>query len=278
MSALRPSRRGETFDRTWGLWAVTALVLVLMFIPVGVVVLFSFNHDSSLIVFDHLSTTWYSRLLHDSSMLASLRVSVEIAVLSAALATAFGTLLALGMQRAWRPAANGTGATVFLRLVAPETATAASLLLMFTQLKVTLSFWTILVGHVALTVAFVAVIVRSRLAGLNHEIEAAAQDLGASRVSALWLVVLPTLRSTIASAGLLAFVLSFDDFVTTYFTSGVGGQPLPLRIYSMLRFGVTPEANAAGILMLALVALVLSLSALIVVAVRRRRPSPEVSV
>ncbi|MBS1675850.1 MAG: ABC transporter permease [Actinobacteria bacterium] len=275
MSTMRLGGRRETFDRTWWLWAITGAVLALMFIPVVVVMLYSLNSEKSLIVLGSLSTRWYDKLFHDSAMLTSLRISVEIAVLTALLSTTFGTLLAIGWQRAWPPAANAAGGSILLRLVVPETAVAASLFLLFTQLQVVLSFWTILAGHVALAIAFVAVIVRSQLVSLNAEIESAAQDLGASRVGALWLVVIPALRPTIATAGLLAFVLSFDDFVTTYFTAGVGAQPLPLQIYSMLRFGVTPEANAAGIVMLVLTATVLTLAAAVVLLVKHRRRRRE---
>lgn len=262
--------RGRTRDRTWVLWAVTIFVLVLMLLPVAVVVLFSLNSQSSLIIFKHPSLTWFHTLFHDGAMLSSLVISIEIAALAAVLSLLLGTLLAFGMQRGARAGAAASGGTVFLRLVTPETATAASLFLLFTQLHIVLGFWTIVAGHVALCTAFVAVIVRSQLSGINREVEFAAQDLGARRLGALWLVVIPQLRWTLVSAGLLAFVLSFDDFVTTYFTAGAGAQPLPLRIYSMLRFGVTPEVNAAGVAMLAVVALVLTVAAICVFLVRRR--------
>ncbi len=258
-----------------GLWAVTGVVLGLMMVPVIVVLLFSLNSQDSLIVFRHFSSTWYRTLFHDSGMLSSLRVSIELAVLAAVISTMLGTALAVGMTRGSRRASAAAGGVAFLRLVTPETATAAALLLLFTQLKVTLSFWTILAGHLALCTAFVTVIVRSRLVGMNREVEYAAQDLGSRRFQAVWLVVLPPLLRTLIAAALLAFVLSFDDFVTTYFTSGTGAQPLPLRIYSMLRFGVTPEVNAAGVLMLGIMAIVLTIVAIVVgVGVRRssRRP------
>jgi ABC-type spermidine/putrescine transport system permease subunit II len=262
-----------TARRAWVLWTVTVAVLALMLLPVAVVVLFSLNSQNSLIIFRHPSVTWYRVLFHDGPMLGSLGISAEIAAIATAGSLLLGTLLAFGMQRGSRPSAAASGGMVFLRLVTPETATAASLFLLFTQLHITLSMWTIVAGHVALCTAFVTVIVRSQLSGLNREIEYAAQDLGARRMGALWLVVIPQLRWTLVSAGLLAFVLSFDDFVTTYFTAGVGAQPLPLRIYSMLRFGVTPEVNAAGITMLAIVAALLAVVALAVVIVRRRAAS-----
>jgi ABC-type spermidine/putrescine transport system permease subunit II len=106
---------------------------------------------------------------------------------------------------------------------------------------------------------------------MNPELEYAAQDLGSRRLQALWLVIIPPLRPTLVSAGLLSFVLSFDDFVTTYFTSGTGTQPLPLRIYSMLRFGVSPEVNAAGVVMLGVVVVVLGVGFGLLSLTRRLR-------
>jgi ABC-type spermidine/putrescine transport system permease subunit II len=128
-------------------------------------------------------------------------------------------------------------------------------------------------GHVALCLPFVTVVVRSRLAQLSPEVEEAARDLGATRMAALRYVVLPPLWPAIAAAAMLAFVLSFDDFITTLFTSGDGTAPLPLRIYSALRFGVTPVVNAIGMLMLA-IALVAVGVAMALNRVARRRSSP----
>ena len=275
MSSNRRPDGGRIRRRPWVLCAVTLFVLTLMLLPVAVVMIFSLNSQSSLIIFRHPSLTWYRTLFHDGAMLGSLLASAEIAVIASLASLLLGTLLAFGMQRGARAGSATASGLVFLRLVTPETATAAALFLLLTQLKITLSFWTIVAGHVALCTAFVAVVVRSQLSGINRETEYAAQDLGARRLGALWLVVIPQLRLTLLAAGLLAFVLSFDDFVTTYFTAGVGTQPLPLRIYSMLRFGVTPEVNAAGMLMLGVVAVVLSATALSLVAVRRRTAGPE---
>lgn len=262
-------RHHETFDRTWRLWLVTWFVLIFLMAPVAVVALYSFNTKNSLISFEGYSLRWYRDLFNDPSMIASLRISTVIAALTAAVSVILGTLLAFGLQRGSRGAATTAGGSVFLRLVTPETATGASLFLLFSQLKVTLSFWTILIGHVAVCTALVTVVVRSRLSAMNSELEFAAQDLGSRRLQSLWLVVIPPLTPTLLSAGMLAFVLSFDNFVTTYFTAGTGTQPLPLRIYSMLRFGVTPEVNAAGVVMLVLVACVLTATAVAVVVTRR---------
>jgi ABC-type spermidine/putrescine transport system permease subunit II len=236
---------------------VTALVLAFLLAPVAVVALFSFNGERSLVRMGSLDTRWYTTLAHDGEVLRSLAYSLEIAVATAAIATVLGTALAIGLRRASRAPARATDAAILLRLVAPETATAVALLLLFTQLKIPLSTGTLLAAHVALTLAFVAVLVRSRLAGLDASLEEAALDLGATPLQAIRLVILPLIAPAIAAGALLSFVLSFDNFITSFFATGIGTQPLPVRIYSMLRVGVTPEVNAIGVLMLAIVTLVL---------------------
>ena len=274
--SLRATRPSETFDRTWVLWLATLAVLVLLLAPVLVVAVFSFNSQNSLIVFESPSLRWYREVFNDPTMVDSLALSTEIALLSSTASVVLGTLLALGIQRGARVGARASGGTVFLRLVTPETATGAALFLMFSQAHITLSFWTITVGHVAILTALVTVIVRSRLATLGDDLEEAAQDLGAGRLRALWLVVIPPMRSTLISAGVLAFVVSFDNFITTYFTAGLGAQPLPLRIYSMLRFGVTPEVNAVGMVMLVFVTVAIALSFGAMHLARRVRPRTQV--
>ncbi len=278
MSATRAPVRSRGFDRPRFIWLVVAAVLVFLFLPIVVVVLFSFNSADSLVVFDSFSATWYDRLLADGDLLGSLWFSVKVAVASTAISTVLGTLLALGVQRASRTPARVTDGAIVLRLVAPETATAVALLILFTQLSIPLSAGTIIAAHVALTLVFVTVVVRSRLSSLGSEVEDAAMDLGATRLQAVWLVVIPVLRPAILSGALLSFVLSFDNFITSFFTTGIGTQPLPVRIYSMLKFGVTPVVNAAGVLMLVVIAVVLALGAVAAWLASRRSSRAAVAV
>jgi spermidine/putrescine transport system permease protein len=243
----RLRRRG--FDRPRFLWVVVAAFMLLQFAPVIVVAVLSFNSRKSVFVMGGLSLRWYREALGSSTWLAPLSVSIEIAVLTTIVAAVTGTLLALALQRGNRYVARASEGMIILRLVSPETATAFASLLLFTQIGLALSRSTIILGHTALTVPFVAVIVRSRLAGLNPETENSAMDLGATRLQALRLVVLPVIWPSIAVASLLGFTLSFDDFVTSLFTSGGGTPPLPLQIYTSLRIGVTPVVDAIGVLM-----------------------------
>jgi ABC-type spermidine/putrescine transport system permease subunit II len=247
------------------------MALLLLFTPVFVVLLYSFNSNPSLVVFHGFTLHWYSSAISNSSIRASLWASIEIALVTTVITAIAGTMLAFGLQRGSRWTAGPSDATLVARLVAPETATAVALLLLFTQVGVQLDRFTIILGHVALCLPFVAVIVRSRLVSLNPEAEDAAMDLGATRVGALRLVALPALWPSIAAASMLVFVLSFDDFVTSYFTSGIGVSPLPIVIYSMLRFGVTPAVNAIGVMMMVLSLAVTAVAAVLLRIARRRR-------
>jgi spermidine/putrescine transport system permease protein/putrescine transport system permease protein len=154
---------------------------------------------------------------------------------------------------------------MLLNLVTPEIVTGIAFLLVFSQLAIPFSIGTIIVGHITFSIAYVTIIVRGRLAGLNREVEEAAQDLGATNVEAMRLVTLPLLWPAIIASGMLVFVMSFDDFVTSFFTTGTNTEPLPLRIYSMIHFGVTPEINAVGTLMMA-ITIVIVLAALAIFA------------
>jgi ABC-type spermidine/putrescine transport system permease subunit II len=266
----KPLRR-RGFDRPRWLWVVTALTMLFLFVPIAVVLVYSFNTGRSLNTFTGAGLRWYRTLAHDSALLASLRLSLWVAVVSALAAVLLGTMLAFGVRRGARRVARITNGTIFLRLVTPETATGVALLLVFTKLGIELSTLTLVISHIAFSIAYVAVIVHSRLVSINSEVEDSAMDLGATQLRATWLVTVPLLWPAILAAGLLAFVLSFDDFVTSFFTSGAGTSPLPVRIYSMIKFGVTPEINAAGVLMLVVTAVAIALTALVTWALRRRR-------
>jgi spermidine/putrescine transport system permease protein/putrescine transport system permease protein len=168
-----------------------------------------------------------------------------------------------------------TNILMLLPLITPEIVTAVGLLLMFSRFHVTLSLQAVILGHITFSISYVTVIVRARLSLLNREVEEAAMDLGATDLGALRLVTLPALYPAIAASAMLVFVLSFDDFVTSYFVTGTGVSPLPVVIYSLLRVGVSPEINAIGTTMIA-ITLVLALLALPLTVWRGRTASPPV--
>ena len=230
----------------------TGAFYVFMFAPLVVVVLFSFNNQRSVQSFGGFSLEWYQAFLDSESLRGSLIASIEIAVATMLVATVLGTLLAFGLVRA-RTRFSGTANVLMLvPLVTPEIVAGVSALLLFTQLGMRLSLLTIVIAHITFSISYVTVVVRARLAALNPEIEQAAMDLGATRWQTFTLVVLPALWPAVLAAGLLVFALSFDDFVLSYFTTGESPQPLPVRIWSAIRFGVTPTINAIGTLMLAI--------------------------
>jgi spermidine/putrescine transport system permease protein len=268
----QPHARG--FDRPRFLPIFTALVFVYLFAPILVVTWFSFNSKRSLQIFGTPSLTWYDQLLHDEGIQSSLFASIEIAFVTMIVSTAIGTLLAFGLVRARSRASRPTDVVMLLNLVSPEIVTAIALLLVFSEaggflsqfgIQFGLSLVTVALGHITFSIAYVTIIVRGRLGALNREVEEAAQDLGATNVEAMRLVTLPLLWPAIIASGLLVFVMSFDDFVTSFFTTGTGVEPLPLRIYSMIHFGVTPEINAIGTLMMAFT-IVIVLAALAIFA------------
>lgn len=240
----------EGFDRPRFLRFYSFLVYLYLFIPIAVVVLFSFNSVKSLQSFQGFSLQWYSDFLNDATLRESLFVSLRIAAITMIIATIIGTCLAIGLVRAktrWSPAAN---ILMLIPLVTPEIVAGISALLLFSQLGVQLNFWTIVIAHITFSISYVTVVVRGRLASMGDEVEQAAMDLGATRFQAVRLVLIPELWPAIVAAGLLTFALSFDDFVLSFFTTGEDTQPLPVRIWSAIRFGVSPTINAIGTLMM----------------------------
>jgi spermidine/putrescine transport system permease protein/putrescine transport system permease protein len=228
----------------------TAAFYAFMFLPLVVVVLFSFNSLRSLQNFDGFSLQWYEAFLENESLRGSLIASLQIALATMLVATVLGTLLAFGLVRARTRFSASANILMLIPLVTPEIVAGVSAFLLFTQIGLRLSLLTIVIAHITFSISYVTVVVRARLASLNPEVEQAALDLGATRIQTLRLVVMPALWPAILAAGLLIFALSFDDFVLSYFTTGESPQPLPVRIWSAIRFGVTPTINAIGTLML----------------------------
>ena len=251
------------FDRPRFLRVYTGLFFVFMFLPILLVVVFSFNNQRSLQRFTGFSFEWYQRFFENESLTSSLRASIEIATVTMLIGTFLGTLLAFGLVRARTRWVGGANILMLIPLVTPEIVAGVSALLLFTQLGLRLSLLTIMLAHITFSISYVTVVVRARLAALHPEVEQAAMDLGASRIQTVWLVVLPALWPAILASALLTFALSFDDFVLSFFTTGESPQPLPVRIWSAIRFGVTPTINAIGTLMLAISVFCIGLAVLL---------------
>lgn len=228
----------------------TGLVFLYLFIPIVIVIVFSFNSQKSLQVMEGLSFRWYTEFFNDPTLMDSLQTSVQIALIVMVISTIVGTALAIGLVRAHSKTSKGFNILMLVPLITPEIVAGISALLIFSQLRINLSIWTIVIAHITFSISYVTIVVRGRLASIGVEVEEAAQDLGASKWQSVRLVLVPALWPAIVAAGLLVFALSFDDFVLSFFTTGEDAQPLPVRIWSMIRFGVSPTINAVGTLMM----------------------------
>lgn len=237
--------------KPWFAFAVTAVFFVLLYLPIAMVVLFSFNSQKSLTVFKGFSLRGYQAFFHDNVLIGSLGMSLKVSLVATAGSVVLGVALALGLVRAKSRLGSFAGLIMLVPLITPEIVTGVASLLLFKGLGITLSTSTVMIAEITFSISYVTVILRSRVAALNPEVEEAARDLGATRWQALRLVTLPALLPAILASAVLIFALVFDDFVLAYFTTGVDPQPLAVRIYSAIRFGVEPTINAAGTLMLA---------------------------
>lgn len=236
--------------------ASLALGLAFLYLPIVVLVIYSFNASQLVTVWGGWSLRWYAAFFNDEAMLAAAATSLRVAAVSATLAAVLGTLAALALVRGER----FKGRTLFsgmlyAPLVMPEVITGLSLLLLFVALGAERGFWTVTIAHTTLTMCFVAVIVQSRLGSIDRSLEEAAMDLGCGPIKAFVAVTLPLIAPAIAAGWMLAFTLSLDDLVIASFTTGPGSATLPIRIYSEVRLGVKPEINAICALIIGAVTL-----------------------
>jgi putrescine transport system permease protein len=242
--------------------------MAFLYLPILILVIYSFNASRLVTVWGGFSTQWYAGLLANEPLMQSAWISLRLGVISATAATIIGTSLSLALTRLGP--FRGRGALAFLGfapLVMPEIITGLSLLLLFIAMGLDRGFWTVVIAHITFTTCFVAVVVQSRLSSFDRSLEEAAMDLGATPFGAFMRVTLPIAFPAIAAGWMLAFTLSLDDLVIASFTSGPGATTLPMRIYSQVRLGVTPEINAISSVMIGIVTVtVLSMT----VAMKRR--------
>jgi putrescine transport system permease protein len=234
-----------------------ALGLAFLYLPIAVLIVYSFNDSKLVSVWGGWSLRWYRELLNDTAMLQAAWVSVRVAFLSACLATVLGTLAALALVRMGRFRGRlAFSAMIYAPMVMPEVIIGLALLLLFVAVDMERGFWTVMLAHTVLTMCFVTVIVQSRLMSFDWSLEEAAMDLGCRPLNAFFVVTLPIIMPAIAAGFMLAFTLSIDDLVIASFTTGPGATTLPIRIYSEVRLGVKPQINAICTLMIAFVAIV----------------------
>jgi putrescine transport system permease protein len=235
---------------------IVSLVLgvAFLYLPIVILVIFSFNASRLVNVWGGWSLRWYDELFRDQAMLAAAWMSLRVGITSATLATLLGTLAAVALTRGEGFRGRGIfSAMLYAPLVMPEVITGLSLLLLFVALDSERGFWTVTAAHTTLTMCFVAVVVQSRLVNLDRSLEEAAMDLGCTPARAFVDVTLPLIWPAIAAGWMLAFTLSLDDVVIASFATGPGSSTLPIRIYSEVRLGVKPQINAVCTLIIALI-------------------------
>ena len=236
------------------------IVFLFLYLPIFVLVAFSFNNSKLNVVWTGFTLKWFAKLFQDGLILEATRNSLIVAVISTVASTAIGTLAAVGMHRYHFKGKGSMEALIYVPIVIPEIVMGISLLAFFALMGMKLGLATITMAHIAFSISFVVVTVRARLHGFDRALEEAAMDLGANERETFLKVTLPVIAPGVLAGALLAFTLSVDDFVITFFTAGPGSTTLPLKIYSMVKFGVSPEINALStvILMVTLVLIVLS--------------------
>jgi putrescine transport system permease protein len=240
-----------------------ALGLAFLYLPIAILVIYSFNASRLVTVWGGWSLRWYFEFFNDRAMLEAALMSFRVAAVSATLATLLGTLAALALSRGERFGGRAMfSGMLYAPLVMPEVITGLSLLLLFVALNAERGFWTVTIAHTTLTLCFVAVVVQSRLGSLDRSLEEAAMDLGCGPAQAFVAVTLPLILPAIAAGWMLAFTLSLDDLVIASFTTGPGSATLPIRIYSEVRLGVKPEINAICTLVIGLIAVVIVVASL----------------
>jgi len=245
--------------RSTGLWLVAILGYLFLYAPLAIVVVYSFNDSRLNAQWVGFTLDWYRKLFHNEEMLGAAWNSLLIGVTASAISTLLGTMAGYAMHRF---KLRLLPFLVVAPIAIPEILTGVSLLIFFVAINLTLGLASIILAHIAFCIGFVAIVVRARLAGMDESLVEAARDLGATPLQAFRLITLPLIMPGVIAGALMAFTLSIDDFVITYFTAGAGALTLPLEIYTMVKISVTPEVNAVSTLLM-----VLTL-ALIVVASR----------
>lgn len=235
------------------MWLVAGLLYVFMYAPIVVVVVYSFNAAKHGGPWAGFTTEWYARLWQDSLKKQAALNTFILAGVSTAVATVIGTMLGYGLSRYWFPGKRLFSWLMYIPVVIPDIVMAVAMLMFFGLVRewiglFELGMTTMIIAHITFQIPFVAIVVRARLIGLDPALEEAAHDLGANSWETFWRVTFPQMIPGILAGAMLAFTLSLDDFVVSFFTTGPGATTLPILIYASVKRGVTPDINALSAL------------------------------
>jgi putrescine transport system permease protein len=241
---------------SWFNLSSVTLGFAFLYLPIVVLVIYSFNASRLVTVWGGFSAVWYGELLHDEALLDAAWVTLRVGLISATAATVLGTMAAVHWVRFGRFRGRTLfSGMIYAPLVMPEVITGLSLLLLFVAVDFTRGFWTIVLAHVTFSMCFVAVVVQSRLVTFDRSLEEAAMDLGCPPLKTFFVITLPIILPAVIAGWMLGFTLSLDDLVIASFTTGPGATTLPMKIYSQVRRGVTPEINAVCTILIVVVTL-----------------------
>lgn len=243
------------------MFAILAAVFAFLYIPISVLFALSFNEGGLPTAWTGFSFKWYGELARNSDVLGAALNTLIVAVVSTVLATILGTLLAVGVEIRRRKG-RFLETIIFAPMIIPDIVLAIALLSFFSLLNVVMGLHTVIISHVVFNLAFVCSVVRARLKTFDWSIVEASTDLGASTPITLWRVVLPVMMPAVIAGALLAFTLSVDEFIIAFFTAGAGRDSitLPMQIFAMIRFGITPEINALAVIVMSVSVIALTIS------------------
>lgn len=236
------------------------LVFAFLFLPIIVLIVFSFNTSKLNILFEGFTLNWYKELFYNTMLLEALRNTLIVAIINTFISVVIGTISAYALHKYDFKFKKIINELLYIPVIIPEIVLGISLLCIYTFIKLELSMFTLILSHIAFSIPFVIINVRSVLENMSPNLEQAASDLGASKLKTLFYVIIPTLLPGIISGAGFAFTLSLDDVVISYFTAGPNSNTLPLQIYSMIKTGVTPSVNALITILLLFIFLILFLS------------------
>lgn len=247
------------------IWSILYAVIVYMFLylPIIVLIVYSFNNSKLNSVWMGFTTKWYVKLLSDTEILGAMKNTLIIAFVSTAFSVVIGTITAFGLYKCKFKGKNVLEYILYIPVVIPEIVFGIALLAFFSSVHMNLGLTTLIIAHITFSVSYVVIVVKSSLEGFNKSIEEAAADLGANPKETFFKVILPGILPGIISGGLLAFTLSLDDVIISFFVAGPSATTLPIKVFSMVKFGVTPEINALSTVMLIFSLIVVTVAELI---------------
>lgn len=254
--------RTVSLKRFPGVGATAAFFFAYLYLPIVVLIVLSFNANRTATIWTGFSTKWFATAFSNPAVVQGLKNSLIVAIIATTVATVIATMAAVGMERRFR-GQNAVNAVIALPLIVPEIVTAVATLLFFAAIGIKLSLLTVILAHIVFCIPFAYLPIRARIEGMDPRLPEAAMDLYASELATFRRVTLPLLWPGIMSGAMLAFIISLDDFVITFFVAGAGASTLPIYIYGLIRIGVSPEVNAVSSVMLVVSILFVSLSFLI---------------